>query len=389
MMMMEEKDQSFPVSELETISSRQNRKPILSVLGIIIFSLLVLVGFLVHQNYQLKRQVVNNKEAEDSNLSTSPTPEANTLSDWETYSNQKYGYSIKYPQAGTIFEVGESSDLPVDQWQATGIRLSFLEIQILAYKNKDNLSSQGYAEKEAPKLTLSNKKTTSVGGKLAYQYDYIDNRGNEQYPVRATTIISGDYAIVIIGIDRSGQADFTDYDSIISTSKFIGDEQADKTVNWKTYTNQEYGFQIIYPRYGEIQDPSCFEAGGKCGVNIKGECGSGIKEVNDAFPYIAIDNFFGIFPEVWSGTIIDYIKQKDPTGIANFSVVNVPTADEAVKIDYDTNKPGSLAYYIYIFKRGSTLFSVRGFQNSGNAAGCVTYDKSLNWDIAKSFSFTK
>lgn len=162
------------------------------------------------------------------------------------------------------------------------------------------------------------------------------------------------------------------------------------TTDWKTYTNTKYGFQLTYPKYGEIQDPACFGAGGKCGPNHKGECGNGIEEVgevNDSLPYIAIDNFFGIYNESWSGTITDYIKQKDPTSIVDYTIINVPTADEAVKIKLHYSSP--LSYFTYIFRKGSTLILFAVFQNSGNIEGCVTYDKSLNWDIEKSFSFIK
>lgn len=166
------------------------------------------------------------------------------------------------------------------------------------------------------------------------------------------------------------------------------------TDDWKIYSNTKYGFQLLYPKYGEISDSACFETGGKCGPNIKGECGYGIKEVNDSLNYYAIDNFFGIFPKTWSGSIVDYIKQEDPTNITYYSPISVKNADEAVEITgYDTSRhtegPPPFVYTNYIFKKDNLLIIVSGFVDIGQVNGCVNYDKSLNWDVAKSFSFTE
>jgi hypothetical protein len=162
---------------------------------------------------------------------------------------------------------------------------------------------------------------------------------------------------------------------------------------WKTYTNTQYNFQLIYPKFGTIQDPSCFQPGGKCDQNLTGECGNGIREINDSQHFIAIDNFFGIFPETWIGTISDYVKQNDPKGVINYSLISVVGADEAIKIDdYNRSKLSNdelppLTYIIYIIKKGNMLFKIKGFQDLGAINGCVTWDKSLNWNIAQSFKF--
>jgi len=37
------------------------------------------------------------------------------------------------------------------------------------------------------------------------------------------------------------------FDQILSTFKFTDQKQADGTENWKTYTNDQYGFSIKYP----------------------------------------------------------------------------------------------------------------------------------------------
>jgi hypothetical protein len=163
---------------------------------------------------------------------------------------------------------------------------------------------------------------------------------------------------------------------------------------WKTYTNTAYGFKLQYPKYGNIQDPGCFQANSECGPTHIGECGNAIKDKKTGTSiYIGIDNFFGIFPETWSNSISDYIKMYDPQGIRNYTFINIPSADEAVKIDSKLNKEvegyAPLAYHEYIFKKSNLLISIQGFQNPGEEYGCVGPIANYNWDIPPSFSFTQ
>jgi len=234
---------SQPQSESEMTRVSGKKSWIFIGSTILVLFLVGTIGYLAYQNQQLKKQIIT----KELNLSVSPTLTTSLSSDWEVYSNERYGFSIKYPQEGALFEIGESSGLEAEQWQAVGIRLDSLEIQILAYENKNDLSSREYAERESPKISLSNEKTTVVGGKLAYQYDYVDDIGNEQFPIRTTTVVNNNHAIVIIGIDKSRQADFSDYDSVLSTFEFIRNKQIDGTENWKTYKNEDMDFELMHP----------------------------------------------------------------------------------------------------------------------------------------------
>ena len=70
---------------------------------------------------------------------------------------------------------------------------------------------------------------------------------------------------------------------------------------WKTYTNNEYGFEITYPATGVILSEEGMQ---------EGECGNAIKlDTNKSTTNtILVDNFFGVKVVEWDKTIADYMK---------------------------------------------------------------------------------
>lgn len=62
---------------------------------------------------------------------------------------------------------------------------------------------------------------TIVGGKSAYQYDYIDIKGDKRFPVRRTTAASNGYVMLVIGINKSERAEFDIFNLMLSTFKFL------------------------------------------------------------------------------------------------------------------------------------------------------------------------
>ena len=105
---MEEQAQSQPVPAkpptIPPVSGKQTNRPLIAI-AILVF--LLMAGglvFLGYQNYQLQSKIDTllqekagqTTPAPSSGLLTSPSPEP--TANWNTYSSQLYGFSIKYPK---------------------------------------------------------------------------------------------------------------------------------------------------------------------------------------------------------------------------------------------------------------------------------------------------
>jgi len=161
--------------------------------------------------------------------------------------------------------------------------------------------------------------------------------------------------------------------------------------SWKTYKNNQYGFELIYPKEGVIVTDK---------GNIEGECGQSIKESGGK---IDVDNVFQVKIMDWSGTIQDYLISKGAGKIYNTEVIEGTGADEGMylvelKKDFEiaVGYP-PLLYVKYLFKKGNNLIIVSTFLHPENMGGCINpevidpikYKKylDLGWDPKNSFKF--
>lgn len=163
----------------------KERGQISTVLVIIVFLLLGVVGLLVYQNLQLQKLVQdkvsqsNKTENEIPEITpttsvqeqTTPTPVAESQTNipkgWLTYKNEKYGFQISYPpnyKALTdknnlygwpkavvlIYSGGQSYDLPIEVWDNAS------EYQA-KYRNEPNLTVKKIGSKY---ITLVNTNGT-------------------------------------------------------------------------------------------------------------------------------------------------------------------------------------------------------------------------------------
>lgn len=152
---------------------------------------------------------------------------------------------------------------------------------------------------------------------------------------------------------------------------------------WNTFTDQEYGFEVTYPKVGVIVNEDGF---------TQGVCGNAIKTNQKGVNNIIIDNFFGIKIVPWEGSIAAYMKSQAAANKYNIQVINGSGADEAIalkglkqNVEYARGYP-PLAYVVALYKKGDNLFLMQTFQNPGNFGGCIDpslADAALYPDIAK------
>ncbi|MEI7621424.1 MAG: hypothetical protein WCJ51_02735 [Candidatus Moraniibacteriota bacterium] len=207
-----------------------------------------------------------------------PQSDSNAIpADWQTYTNEKYGFSFKYPATGYEFHVGRPS-IYADEPQF--------------FVKNSNDSDEGYytfaldvspndTQKEFEARIKEFQKNgkysvaTAVGGKPAYKHIY-------------------DEVVIYFILDNGNFFTFRCKNNdigekILSTLKFTN--QSAETVNWQTYKNIPYGFQLTFPESWKgytVGDATfkheldiSFNVGGKNGFNIFSLSSVPVKYKND------------------------------------------------------------------------------------------------------------
>lgn len=156
------------------------------------------------------------------------------MTGWKTYRNYEYGFEAKYPEIrGSVeamdreyFEVCiTGSELPGGPCFIVSVRDIILDNFIKEWNSLD------------PPFT-----------KIYQQEDYILS-GENATKLKSITTLGIDRTFIFIEKNNKGYIlDYVDFDpvhnQILSTFKFI--ESID-TSNWKTYRNEEYGFEMKIP----------------------------------------------------------------------------------------------------------------------------------------------
>jgi hypothetical protein len=98
---------------------------------IIIIALIGIVGYLVYQNTQLKNGSVNPSPTITNTVTNLPerSPSPEPTANWKTYTNNKYGYSIKVPAYISQLAVGPGNAKVIDDadWLFAKTDLSLLD----------------------------------------------------------------------------------------------------------------------------------------------------------------------------------------------------------------------------------------------------------------------
>lgn len=206
-----------------------------------------------------------------------PSPTPDVTANWKILNN-KYGFSLKYPNSLSVLGVGiqvdetnapdviisSKSGNPQDNTPALHINVSPKTSTVFKDMTLSQISQANYDANQANKNTfkqvIAPLKTTTLDGKPAYTYTILANGFSgkwSSWPVNASvsnieklTIVesenNGNYFILVYSADDPTLA------VILSTFKFTevtpsGSPTAStiSTANWKTYTNSDLSFK--YP----------------------------------------------------------------------------------------------------------------------------------------------
>ena len=191
------------------------------------------------------------------------TPKDETAT-WKTYLNDEYGFEVKYPVNITIEETNYGTKfIPQEDGKYTqqphpAVFLFIHPEEVNSEKSLENLLKEKFCLKEVSGLNL---KQEECNVRMNYFADYLENtvigKNIQGYLIHEQIqaygechyFIKEEGALVDIfrgetGLGFSSCMNDPIFNQILSTFQFI---KEDETANWKTYGNEEYGFEVKYP----------------------------------------------------------------------------------------------------------------------------------------------
>jgi len=244
---------------------------------IIVLAVLVGGGILAYQYFSdfpketILTPLIVEKEIENSKIEVSEDETAG----WETYTDDKYGFEFKYPTDYSlkVIDGKRSSDFVLRGPNKEQLRISS-EVNDKDYASltfekfaqtvaKSNCASEFSWCTDLNRITKFTNSNGLNGYEIYYNESYDSGATNVNGPVyildssplgnpyiRAISIMSLTYDATSNKFNTLG--DKKVLAGIASTFKIkVGAEQ---TVKWKTYKNDQYGFEIRYPQNWKISE---------------------------------------------------------------------------------------------------------------------------------------
>ena len=205
-----------------------------NLLAILILVAVLLGAIIIAGYYYFIPEDRANKNTNQVAVNTNTT--ADETKDWQTYVNDTFGYSLKYPSDWVVDGADPRNVIIKNTADKTD---NFLTIKVES--GDPTPGDLGYSEAYERTSVLigghnSNKFSCFLYHEEATFYTYYLNSGADRY------ILSY----------RGNQTSLVPiYEQIVSTFKFT-----DETADWQTYTNTVYSYQIKYPKAYEVKDDS-------------------------------------------------------------------------------------------------------------------------------------
>lgn len=197
---------------------------------------------------------------------------------WKIYKNEKYNYIVKYPSDGSFREIPSSAHHDSEEgYNTVDFTVKDLIIRVAAWSNIENYKTlDELIEKESEKQKegifsvfpiippYGFRQKIQVDGMPALKWIFYHETNGR---IGGFTIVfgGGNYFYNINGEKPSVSGSYLPeefseeqrriYDLFLSTFRFSKNE----ITNWKTYRNEEYGFEVKYPNDWEVIDGVGFD----------------------------------------------------------------------------------------------------------------------------------
>lgn len=189
--------------------------------------------------------------------SPSPTPTPDPTADWKTYSSNKFGFSVRYPNDPKIFlsQNRDNNGFTLFSYNINfGVHAKEEYVQIMDKPFPTKFESLDFPGNIPP---LTNKRKITVNGIEALRADAV-GKYERDFDLDIV-IFANESAIYSFYLDRSAATssktlirDEKIFDQILSTFKFTDQDQTTDTSDWKTYFNDDFGYQLQYPADGSV-----------------------------------------------------------------------------------------------------------------------------------------
>ena len=316
------------------------------IIGVLLFILIVGVGVFYLGKKQTIQPPVTNLIPTTSTLV--PTIAQDGTINWKTYiNNGDIKFEVKYP-----------SEWMLKQGVMNEIRLNALSIRCYPrtklfdpYKNEPN--EGGYKVQYYKKITINgfqgNQYLWGQVSDYGFLYTQLINKNN----TTNCEFMSSDFVVKNHDFDQSINS-FLYYKEVISSFKFLDQEQADETENWEIYKNDKFGYEIKYPKVWKA-----VEAKPRIGFNP--EWTGNILIDNEVqkitFVTTGLENFeFNFEVKVSSNPAnlsIEELKNKILNETVAASGAKLATFEKTIKLD----NLDALKFSIFAFDSGKNLIS--------------------------------